>query len=278
MSYEYSAEKVNWAAQYFDEFADQEWHRLSRTPADRISFEVHAHYLRTNIKPGSRVLEIGAGPGKFTQVLAELSSTVVVSDVSQVQLDLHKKYSKEHGFDSCVESWELLDVTDLSSHGDATFDAVVVYGGPLSYVFEDAGKALQECVRVCRPGGPVLTSVMSMWGTVHRSLKGVLAIPPANNQKIVASGNVTKENFAPVHHQCHMFRSAELCELATQSGLTIKHLSASACLSIGWDHEVWGESETQEAWDELLRMELEATAQAGCQDMGTHIILVGVKS
>ena len=277
MSYEYKTEKVNWAAQYFDEFADKEWHRLARTPADRVSFEIHAHYLRTNIRDGARVLEIGAGPGKFTQVLATLDCSVLVSDVSQVQLDLHKKYSKEYGFESCVEDWALLDVCDLSIFERASFDAVVVYGGPLSYVFEDAGKALEECVRVCKPGGAVLTSVMSMWGTVHRSLKGVLAIPAESNQKIVASGNVTKKNFEHTEHQCHMFRATELNGLAVESGLKVEQLSASSCLSMGWAEDVFGEKDTQGAWDELLRMEREASAQEGCRDMGTHIILVGRK-
>ncbi|MBT3343411.1 MAG: hypothetical protein HN712_24820 [Gemmatimonadetes bacterium] len=30
-------------------------------------------------------------------------------------------------------------------------------------------------------------------------------------------------------------------------------------------------------WDELLRMELEATREEGCLDMGTHIIVVATK-
>ena len=43
---------------------------------------------------------------------------------------------------------------------------------------------MAECVRVCRVGGHVLASVMSLWGTAHRFLEGVLAVPPEMNRKL----------------------------------------------------------------------------------------------
>jgi trans-aconitate methyltransferase len=52
----------DWVAAYYDEYGEQEWERLFRTPVDEISFFVHTHYLQQFVKPGSRVLEVGAGP------------------------------------------------------------------------------------------------------------------------------------------------------------------------------------------------------------------------
>ena len=42
-----------------------------------------------------------------------------------------------------------------------------VYGGPLSYVLENAGTALGELLRVTKPGGHVLVSVMSLLGAAR---------------------------------------------------------------------------------------------------------------
>jgi hypothetical protein len=47
-----------------------------------------------------------------------------------------------------VEDRLLLDVRDLSAFAAGAFDGVVVYGGPISYAFDQAPVALAECIRV----------------------------------------------------------------------------------------------------------------------------------
>lgn len=261
-----------WTAAYYDRYADKEWDRFSRRPADRVNLFVHTHYLRRFVEPESRVLEVGAGPGRFTQVLADLGCRVVVCDLSEVQLNLHWKYADELGFGEAVESRQRLDVCDLSSLDSDSFDAVVVYGGPLSYVFEEAGNALRECVRVCKTDGHVLASVMLMWGACHMYLKAV--IPTENNRKITDTGDLSPDNWEGVEHRCHMFRSGELRRLAEELRLRVVAMSASNCLSVNHDVDP---DEDPDKWQELLRMELEACVEEGCLDMGSHIILVGQK-
>ena len=52
---------------------------------------------------------------------------------------------------------------------DGSFDATVCFGGPLSYVVDRAEQGIAELVRVTKPGGHVLVSVMSLVGTVDRT-------------------------------------------------------------------------------------------------------------
>jgi SAM-dependent methyltransferase len=266
-----------WVSAYFDEYGEREWVRLSRSPVDRVSFFVHAYYVRQFVRPGARVLEVGAGPGRFTQLLADLGCRVFVSDISEVQLELHRRYARELGFDAAVEDRQILDICDLGALDTESFDAVLCYGGPLSYVFEQAGPALCECVRVCRTGGHVLASVMSLWGSFHRLLQAVLQVPADANRRITDSGDLSPESWDGVRHRSHMFRSGELRDLATEAGLRVVALSASNCLSVNWDEYLSGIDEVSEQWQELLQMELEACREPGCLDAGTHIILVGEK-
>ena len=42
------------------------------------------------VSAGDRVLEVGAGPGRFTIELATIGATIVVGDVSEVQLELNR--------------------------------------------------------------------------------------------------------------------------------------------------------------------------------------------
>src|SRR5947207_2043740 len=80
------------------------------SPRDRVSFELHRRMLAEFVRPGDRVLEIGAGPGRFTIELARLGALVTVTDISPVQLASNERHIHEAGYRDAVESCFLLDV------------------------------------------------------------------------------------------------------------------------------------------------------------------------
>ena len=262
---------------YFDEFAGGEWERLVKSPVDEVSLYLHTHYLQTFVQAGNKVLEIGAGAGRFTQILAQLGAQITVADISQVQLDLNRQFADHFGFASHVQAWQQLDICHMASLRTGEFDCVVAYGGPLSYVMEKRGEALAECLRVLKPGGFLFSSVMSLWGTAHRALKGVLAIPAENNQAITTTGDLTPENENGRSHPMHLYRSTEFLQLLEAHNLAVTARSASGCLAINWNDLLLEIRNDEEKWGELLRMELEAAATDGCLDMGTHFITVAQK-
>jgi SAM-dependent methyltransferase len=264
--------------QYFNEYSSQEWERLVQSPFHEVSLYIHTYYLEKHILPGCRVLEIGAGPGRFTQVLARLGAHILVADISSVQLELNRRFALELGFDQRVTDRQQVDICDLSRFESNSFDFVVAYGGPFSYVLDKRDLALSECLRVLRPGGKLLLSVMSLWGSAHGFLDGVLAIPPEVNGKITHTGDITPETDpARKGHFMHMFRSNELVEWLVQSHLDVVDLSASNCLSLAWNQMLKEIRSDSEKWNELLRMELAACADDGCLGMGTHLIAVAAK-
>jgi 2-polyprenyl-3-methyl-5-hydroxy-6-metoxy-1,4-benzoquinol methylase len=265
-------------ARYFDNYAELEWERLTRTPADEVSLHIHTHYLRKHILPGSRVLEIGAGAGRFTQLLAQIGARVVVADISAVQLEINQRMAQQLNFAHAVETWQQLDICDLVRFAPGSFDAVVAYGGPFSYVLERRDQALQQCHGMLRPGGILLLSVMALWGSARSDLPGTLALPVADNQRITASGDLTPETIPNrKEHSMHMFRSAELLAWLAQHGWTILDRSAANCLSNAWKDGLTPIRQDPEKWQELLRIELEAGAENGCLDLGTHLIAVAQK-
>ncbi|MEQ9401608.1 MAG: class I SAM-dependent methyltransferase [Longimicrobiales bacterium] len=259
---------------YFDGFAEREWERLEKDVEAEVNLAVHAHYLRRHIEPGWRVLEVGAGAGRFTIELARLGARVVATDVSRVQLELNEEKVRAAGAEGSVEARSVLDVVDMSSLPDASFDAVVCYGGPLSYVMDRRDDAVAECVRVARPGSPLLFSVMSLWGSVHRGLTFVLGVPRAANEAIIASGDITAEALPGHTHQCHAFRGREFRALLEGGGLRILEMSAATCLTTGWSARLGEVRANPERWAELLDMEIAACAEPGCVETGPHIIAV----
>ena len=257
---------------YFDTLGPAEWDRFDRTLGDRISLALHTEVLERFAAPGSRVFEIGAGPGRFTEILHRLGCRIVVADLSREQLELNRRTAAARGFATSIEAWHQLDICDLGAFADESFDVVLAYGGPLSYVFEQRDRALAECIRVLRPGGMLLASVMSLWGTIHRHLDAVLELPHESNRIIVATGDLTRETDPGSAHHCHMYRAAEVRTLLEGAGLDVRWLSASSALSTGLDASSVSEPAS---WNALLELERDACTEPGYLDGGTHLIAVG---
>jgi ubiquinone/menaquinone biosynthesis C-methylase UbiE len=140
-------------AAFFDDYGEREWARFADGRNTPTSLVVHTDYLRRFVGSGDKVLDIGAGPGRFTLELARIGARVVVADVSAVQLELNKATLIEAGLASSVTDWIQADILDLHVIPDGQFDAVVCYGGPLSYVLDRADEAVEGLLRILRPAG-----------------------------------------------------------------------------------------------------------------------------
>lgn len=271
-SQKYDSENIQ---HYFDEFGQREWDRLTATPVDEVSLHIHTHYLKKHIPAGARVLEIGAGAGRFTQALAHIGAKITIADISRVQLDLNKKFAQELNYTGSIHEWVQADICDLDKFSDGSYPYIVVYGGPLSYVLDQRDKALQECIRVLEPGGILAISVMSLWGTAHRTLREVMRIPAKANRKIIRTGDLTPATFPGRKTGfMHLFRSEELIGWLENAGLTVLDISASNCISTGWQDALADIRANESKWSELLQIELQSCAEPGCLDMGTHMIAI----
>lgn len=255
---------------YFDAEVESEWLRLEQTPAGRVSFEVHRRFLAGHVRPAMSVLEVGAGPGRFTRELAALGALVTVTDISEPQLEANRQRAIAEGFDSAIAEWRLLDVRDVTGFGDATFDLVVAYGGPLSYVFDHAEEALRGLLRITAADGAVLGSVMSLLGAWRHFLPAVLELTDEDNDHILATGDLRRAQ--PDGHVCQMYRSADLRALIERSGAGVLDLSASNWASLDHPEATALLAASPSRWQRFLDYEVAACRELGALDGGTHIL------
>lgn len=267
----------SYVEKYYDQDPNKEWMRLVGSPFEEVKLHIHNHYLQTHLSPGMRVLEIGAGPGRFTQTLHEVGCSIVVSDISSEQLKANKTNAQELGFAASVDQWVKLDICNMAKLEAESFDAVVAYGGPLSYVFEQAPNAVKECSRLLKSNGLLLASVMSLWGTVNRFFSAVVDYPIDNNREIVRTGNLTAQTDPNTTHYCHMFRADELQDLIKSNGFRIMGLSASNSISTNHADDLARIREIPASWNALLELEVQASASPGYVEAGTHMIVIASK-
>ena len=234
------------------------------------NFGVHAHYLRRFVRPGDRVLDIGAGPGRFTIELARLGAEVVVADVSPGQLELNREKVAAAGLEERVRERVVADVTDLSAFADQSFDGVVCYGGPLSYVAERADEAVTELARVVRSGGHVLVSAMSLVGAFAHYTDVVLELAARDGteklEEVVRTGFLPQEPDYG-HLPMRLYRWGELHALLSRHGEVV----AAAATGLLRPTEP---PATPELAEFLVRVELELGAEAGAIDASEHMLAV----
>jgi ubiquinone/menaquinone biosynthesis C-methylase UbiE len=257
------------AAAFYDELGEKEWTRFEdgRTPAP--SLDVHLAHLRRFVRAGDLVLDVGAGPGRFTIELGHIGADVVVADISPGQLELNRERVAAAGLDQRVTDRVVADVTDLRRFDDASFDATVCFGGPLSYVVDRAEQGVAELVRVTRPGGHVLVSVMSVVGTIVHYLPLLLDLVRRDgrelNEQIVRTG-LLPEGDGYGHLAMKMYRWSDLEQLLARHG-TIVAASAAGLLPA----QQVDEPELREF---LSWLELELASEPGALACGQHLLAV----
>jgi ubiquinone/menaquinone biosynthesis C-methylase UbiE len=109
--------------------------------------------LRTHIKPGMAVLDLGVGGGRTTPYLSRIASRYVGVDYSEAMVHACRRRFPNLDF-------VLADASDLSAFEDASFDAIVFSFNGLDYVVPDEKRlrCLRECRRVLRDEGVLIFS------------------------------------------------------------------------------------------------------------------------
>jgi SAM-dependent methyltransferase len=259
-------------AAFFDQYGEREWARHDESAAAKVSLAVHSAFLGEFVEANDLVLDAGAGPGRFTIELARRGARVHVGDLSPGQLALNRRQVETAGYEQAVVAREVLDICDLAHLESGTFDAVVCFGGPLSYVRDRAHDAITELARVTRPGGYVLVSVMSTLGAMRALLPAVIAEDRAfgaeHTERIFTTGELERDTNRG--HELRMFRWSELAELCSPHGAIVS-AAASNYLTAGADSALL-ETLSSDEWERVRSWELRLCREPGVLDAGTHIL------
>ena len=120
-----------------------------------VEFLTTMRYIEKYIAAGDRVLEIGAGTGRYSHALARKGYTVDAVELVPHNIEIFRKNTRPDEKITIVQG----NAMDLSAFPDNRYDITLLLG-PLYHLYtaEDKRKALKEAIRTTKPGGLVFAA------------------------------------------------------------------------------------------------------------------------
>jgi ubiquinone/menaquinone biosynthesis C-methylase UbiE len=124
----------------------------------QVEFLTTIKYIEEYLKPETKILEIGAGTGRYSLYYANKGYDVTAIEYVQHNVDILKSKIK----DNMNIVAEQGDAVDLSRFENNTFDVTLVLG-PLYHLYEDKdiNKAIEEAIRVTKKDGIIAIAYLT---------------------------------------------------------------------------------------------------------------------
>lgn len=112
-------------------------------------------YIEKYLSPNAKIIEIGAGTGRYSIALAEMGYDVTAVELVPHNIEIMKKKVKPHHNIKIYQG----DACDMSAFESESYDVVLLLG-PMYHLFNNVDKhqALDEAVRVAKTGGVIYAS------------------------------------------------------------------------------------------------------------------------
>ena len=133
------------------------------TKYGQVEFLTTMRYIEKYLRKGNRVLEIGAGTGRYSHTLARQGYKVDAIELVEHNIDIFRKNTLPNEDITITQG----NALDLSAISDNQYDITLLLG-PLYHLYNDEDKrqALREAIRVTKPNGVVFVAYVILDGSL----------------------------------------------------------------------------------------------------------------
>jgi ubiquinone/menaquinone biosynthesis C-methylase UbiE len=155
--------------EFYDSNPQREWDRLCGDYYHSLEFWTTLHLFRKFLPPPpARILDCGGGPGRYSIAFTKLGYRVTLLDLSRNLLETARYRADKAGI--VLEDYVQASATEIPS-ANCFYDGVLL-AGPLYHLIanEDRAKAIQESLRVLKPGGVVAAAIIPLLGVFRSAI------------------------------------------------------------------------------------------------------------
>lgn len=189
-----------------------------------VEFLTTMRYIEKYIRPDDRILEIGAGTGRYSHTLARRGYAVDAVELVEHNIDVFRQNTMPEENITVTQG----NALDLSVFPDESYDITLLLG-PLYHLYtkEDKMCALNEAIRVTKQGGVIFAAYVISDGCLldEGFLRGNISV-----SEYVKTGLLDPETFAAKSEPKDLFelvRKEDVDELMSSLPVDRLHYVAS---------------------------------------------------
>lgn len=261
--------------QYYNNNVENEWNRLE-DPYARVELFSTLYMIKKYFPLEGKVLDIGAGPGRYSIELLKRGYKVSLMDLSERCVALAKRNIESLGLRA--EKYICGDALYLNAELDNSYDGILLMG-PMYHIqsSEQRIKILNECRRILKPNGVILVTYINSWGALKA---GVSEFPEEfenidNVYKLLDEQKFNKEeSFTETYFTTPPVALQEVDE----SGFKfISYAGAESFLSGQGFYMAKHYMENKQVYLNLLKVATEKCEESQFRDSTEHLIIVAKK-
>lgn len=238
--------------------------RLNRSKAARVEFLTTTRYIERYLKPGARLLDVGAGAGEYSLYFARKGYDVCALELSEHNIEAFRAKLTPEDSINLVQG----NAVDLSRYEDESFDVVLLFG-PLYHLHreEDRQKCIAEAKRVCKQDGTMFFAFISN--------DMVILTEFSYHPDYFVSGDYDKESFE-LEDFPFVFHTVDECRAMLRSGgVQVLHEVASDGVSELLEDKI--NAMDDENYAQYLRYHFYICEKPEFLGMSNHLLFVGKK-
>lgn len=165
------SKRIEIVSSFYDDIDEDS--RLNISRHGQLEYATTMEYIHRYAKTGAKVLEIGAGTGRYSIALAKEGYQVTAIELVESNLEVLRKNSRDV---KDIISYQG-DALNLGQIEDNEFDVTLLFG-PMYHLYakEEVHKAIEEAIRVTKNNGIILIAFLSVYAIMYDNyLNGHLA-------------------------------------------------------------------------------------------------------
>ena len=238
--------------------------RLNRSKAARVEFLTTVKYIERYIKPGDKLLDIGAGAGEYSLYFSRRGYSVSAVELADRNIEAFRRKIQADDNLELVKG----NALDLSRYDDESFDAVFLFG-PLYHLHSEGDRqtCIAEAKRVCKKDGTLFFAFISN--------DMVILTEFAYDSNYFLNGDYDKETFR-LHDFPFVFATVERArEMLKNGGIKIIHEIAADGVSELMAEKI--NALDDESFSQYLRYHFYICEKPELLGMTNHLLFVGKK-